>query len=153
MNLVFSIIISVFVIINSVELFARGKDLPYGYLKEFISDGCTFGGSGPDGSPELWTDCCVRHDWRYWQGGTRLAREYADRELAKCVASKGYADEGEKMYQNLRRFGSPYVPDPYRWGNGWPLPRGYTPLNETEQNLVEQLSPLEMLANPSVNTD
>jgi hypothetical protein len=105
----------------------------------FSSDGCsglmswtwwTLTGHGPP-----WEGCCVVHDFRYWQGGTRRDRREADRALRECVLAKAqdYALIGCFLVRCLawliwaavRIGGGPHLPRTYRWGFGWRYPRGY----------------------------
>lgn len=101
-------------------------------LSLFTSDGCS---AFPDGSLEqqtLWLNCCVHHDLAYWKGGTYEQREAADKDLEACVANVGESEIGSLMYAGVRMGGSPYFPTPYRWGYGWPYPRGYQELSSEE---------------------
>lgn len=51
-------------------------------LTDFVTDGCTM-------SPDLvFSECCVDHDVNYATG--EINRKEADRELRKCISSKGY---------------------------------------------------------------
>ncbi|MBU2984441.1 FAD-binding oxidoreductase [Saccharophagus degradans] len=109
-------------------------------IAPFTSDGCS---AFPDGNTEeqtLWLNCCVSHDLSYWKGGTYEERIKADAELESCVAKLGETEIGKLMYAGVRVGGSPYLPMPYRWGYGWPFPRGYQALtNEEKQQAKQQL--------------
>jgi len=109
-----------------------------GDLRPFTTDGCS---SFPDGTSEhhwLWSACCVNHDIAYWKGGTRSERRVADKVLAQCVASVGKPKTARLMLAGVRIGGTPYLPTSYRWGYGWPYPRGYKSLTEKEQMEVQQ---------------
>jgi hypothetical protein len=102
-------------------------------LKPFTTDGCS---SFPDGTIEqssLWANCCIRHDFAYWQGGTYEERLEADEELESCVAGVGEATIASLMLAGVRVGGTPYLPTSYRWGYGWPFMRGYKPLTAEEK--------------------
>ena len=119
-----------------------------GDLRPFTTDGCS---SFPDGTSEhqsLWSACCVHHDVAYWKGGTYDERLAADEALAECVATIGKPKTAKLMLAGVRMGGTPYLPTSYRWGYGWPFPRGYKALTEKEQTEAEsQLdSQQEMLA-------
>ena len=106
-------------------------------LKPFTTDGCS---SFPDGTVEqqsLWIVCCIRHDLAYWKGGTYAQRLKADQSLHHCVAQVGEPEIAKIMLAGVRVGGSPYFPTPYRWGYGWPYPRGYKALSEDEQREVK----------------
>jgi protein tyrosine phosphatase (PTP) superfamily phosphohydrolase (DUF442 family) len=105
-------------------------------LLSFASDGCSRFPNGTPQSPERWRHCCLEHDLAYWRGGSYDERLAADRELEACVAAGGEAQVGAVMFQGVRLGGSPWWPTPYRWGYGWPYPRGYQPLSAGEQALV-----------------
>ena len=108
-----------------------------GELKPFTTDGCS---SFPDGSIEqqsLWVNCCIRHDLAYWKGGTSEQRLKADNDLRACVSQTGEPEIASIMLAGVRVGGSPYFPTAYRWGYGWPYPRGYKPLSEEEKQEVK----------------
>jgi len=50
-------------------------------LRPFATDGCTLFPNGTSEYKELWLGCCVKHDRKYWMGGTKAERLKADREL------------------------------------------------------------------------
>jgi hypothetical protein len=106
-------------------------------LSDFATDGCS---AFPDGSPsqrDRWFGCCYVHDVRYWEGGTREARQRADSELQACVReTTGDKALADLMYQGVRLGGHPVFPTPYRWGYGWSYERSYAPLDEQEQAQV-----------------
>lgn len=85
----------------------------------FTTDGCTL---SPDGT---WQACCVKHDMEYWCGGSAGARLEADAAFRACVVEKGGYGPAEVMYRAVRIGGHPWVPVYWRWGYGWPWPRGY----------------------------
>jgi hypothetical protein len=102
-------------------------------LKPFTTDGCS---SFPDGTLEqasLWANCCIRHDFAYWQGGSYEERLAADEELESCVAGVGEPTIASLMLAGVRVGGTPYLPTSYRWGYGWPFMRGYKPLTAEEK--------------------
>ena len=107
-------------------------------LSDFTSDGCSLFVDGTFENPELWKECCLKHDIAYWKGGTRKEREKADIAFRECVKKKtGNAELAELMYQAVRTGGEPYYPTWYRWGYGWPVGRGYQPLSDSEKKMVE----------------
>ena len=102
-------------------------------IAPFTSDGCS---DFPDGLPQhktLWLACCINHDKAYWRGGTYAERWLADQALQQCVAAVGQPEIAEVMLAGVRAGGSPYWPTRFRWGYGWPWPRGYTALSPEEQ--------------------
>ena len=108
-------------------------------LADFTSDGCSLFINGTFEDPELWKECCHKHDLAYWRGGTEEERNQADLAFKECVLKKtGNAELAEIMYQAVRVGGSPYFPTWYRWGYGWPVGRGYQKLSEQELSLVDQ---------------
>ena len=107
-------------------------------LKPFTTDGCS---SFPDGTIEhgsIWANCCIRHDFAYWQGGTYEERLTADEELESCVARVGEPTIASLMLAGVRVGGTPYLPTSYRWGYGWPFMRGYEALTADEKLQVEK---------------
>ena len=107
-------------------------------LSDFTSDGCSLFIDGTFEDPDLWKECCLKHDIAYWQGGTEEEREAADTAFRECVKKKtGNAELAEVMYQAVRQGGEPYYPTWYRWGYGWPIGRGYRALTVAEKDLVK----------------
>ena len=107
-------------------------------IKPFTSDGCS---AFPDGTfthNELWLQCCTAHDLSYWKGGTYTQRLTADKELQQCVAAVGQQRIADVMLAGVRVGGTPYLPTSFRWGYGWPFPRGYRELTTAEKNMAEE---------------
>lgn len=103
-----------------------------GDLKLFESDGCS---AFPDGTVEqnkLWLGCCIEHDVAYWKGGTFKERKIADQALKSCVEKVGQPEIAQLMLAGVRVGGTPYLPTTFRWGYGWPYPRGYKTLSSSE---------------------
>lgn len=108
-------------------------------IRPFKSDGCS---SFPDGTflnNELWLPCCVAHDYAYWKGGTIRERVAADEALRQCVASLGEPEIAKLMLAGVKVGGTPYLPTSFRWGYGWPFPRGYQALSEEDLKKIENL--------------
>lgn len=106
-------------------------------IKPFTTDGCSAFPDGTLDQQSLWINCCIRHDFAYWQGGTYAQRLAADKALESCVAQVGEPEIAAIMLAGVRVGGSPYFPMPYRWGYGWPYPRGYKALSESDKLEVE----------------
>ena len=101
-------------------------------LVPFTTDGCSAFPDGTVKQQSLWMDCCIRHDLAYWIGGSYHERQQADLVLENCVAQVGEPEIARIMLAGVRAGGSPYFPTSYRWGYGWPYPRGYQQLSEEE---------------------
>jgi hypothetical protein len=107
-------------------------------IRPFTTDGCS---DFPDGTPrnrQLWRDCCVAHDRAYWRGGAYGERLEADRALRACVAAVGEPAVAQIMLAGVRVGGSPWWPTRYRWGYGWPWPRGYRELTPAEREQADR---------------
>jgi hypothetical protein len=118
-----------------------------GTIRPFTTDGCS---RFPDGTPTqqtLWLACCTAHDRAYWQGGTYQERYQADLVLRRCVAKVGEPGIAALMLAGVRVGGSPLWPTRFRWGYGWPWPRGYGALTPEERAQVERA--LRDLRNPA----
>jgi len=105
-------------------------------IKPFTSDGCS---AFPDGTltqNNLWFGCCKKHDFAYWQGGTKEQRLASDKALKKCVAKVGKPHIAKLMLTGVRVGGTPYLPTSFRWGYGWSYPRFYGKLSAAEQQQV-----------------
>lgn len=105
--------------------------------RPFESDGCSAFPDGTAHQNDLWLSCCVAHDYAYWKGGTYQERVAADKELASCVAAVGEPAIARLMLAGVRVGGTPYLPTRFRWGYGWPFPRGYKALTPQELTEVE----------------
>lgn len=115
-------------------------------LKPFTSDGCSVFPDGRAEEQSLWLDCCIRHDLAYWKGGSYEDRLNADLLLEECVKNLGESRVANIMLAGVRIGGSPYFPTSFRWGYGWPFPRGYKQLsNEEQQQVNNHLEKLEEL--------
>lgn len=105
-------------------------------LLPFSSDGCS---SFPDHAFGVdWTQCCLKHDVSYWQGGTQKQRRQADEDLKRCVGKAASDILGKLMKWGVRPGGIPQGPTSWRWGYGWVLNRGYKSLSDLDRQQVEQ---------------
>ena len=108
-------------------------------LAPFTSDGCSLFPDGTFKDRSNWCDCCLTHDFAYWQGGSAEERNLADATLRDCVLTQtGDQQLAETMYLGVRAAGHPAFPTWYRWGYGWPYGRGYQPLSEVEKLHVQE---------------
>ena len=112
-----------------------------GELKPFSSDGCSHFPEGTSEHKNLWYRCCLEHDKAYWIGGTYRQRQVADYSLRECVREVGKPVIATIMLGGVRVGGSPYWPTKFRWGYGWPYPRGYKALTlEERSQAVEEIN-------------
>jgi len=107
-------------------------------IKPFTSDGCSVFPEGTFEQKELWLTCCTAHDLDYWMGGTYEQRKQSDFRLKQCVENVGEPIIAKAMLAGVRVGGSPYWPSSFRWGYGWPYPRGYKALSQDELELIRQ---------------
>lgn len=107
-------------------------------LAPFTSDGCSAFPDGTSEQKELWLKCCTVHDFAYWQGGTYSQRLKADEALQTCVEQVGEKEIALLMLAGVRVGGSPFFPTEFRWGYGWPWPRAYGALSDTEKEQVRE---------------
>jgi len=125
-------------LMGALAFFFSAGCVTQGSLRPFTTDGCS---DFPDGTSKhgtLWLGCCTDHDKAYWQGGTYDDRRKADKELQRCVANVGEPAIAALMLAGVRVGGSPYWPTRFRWGYGWPWPRGYGALTPEEREQVEK---------------
>ena len=111
---------------------------PQPRLRHFTTDGCTLFPDGISELKDLWLDCCKKHDYKYWMGGTKAERLKADLDLRNCVAAVGQPKIAKWMLRGVRAGGTPYLPTSFRWGYGWRYFRGYKPLTDREKKLIEE---------------
>jgi len=109
-------------------------------LKPFTSDGCSAFPDGTLAQNELWLNCCRAHDYAYWKGGAYHERVEADLALKECVSAVGEEEIALLMLAGVRVGGSPYFPTSFRWGYGWPYPKFYGELTESERQQVRELT-------------
>lgn len=121
-------------LLNSFSLSANNALIP------FVSDGCSGFPDGNFSQPQRWLLCCEAHDFDYWKGGSSAERLSSDHNLQKCVANLGHPTIAVLMFAGVRVGGSPYLPTPFRWGYGWPFPKGYAPLTPNELQQVKAMS-------------
>ncbi len=109
--------------------------------KPFRSDGCSVVADYDQ------QECCVRHDWLYWQGGPFSERRKADDAFRKCIQANSKAGWlGPVRWFGVRIGGVSFLPfGRFRWGYGWKWPRFKAPENddspytlETEQQAFEK---------------
>lgn len=109
-------------------------------LKPFTSDGCSAFPDGTSSENTLWLSCCRKHDFDYWKGGTFEERVTSDIKLKQCVSEVGEPQVALLMLAGVRIGGTPYLPTSFRWGYGWPYPKGYGKLTIKELAQVQKLS-------------
>jgi hypothetical protein len=112
--------------------------LKLGILRPFTSDGCSFAPNGNifGDQPTAWIDCCIRHDAKYWLGGTEEERRIADGQLEKCIGERSYGDVAKLYARVVAQSGTPESSKTYRWGYGWNYRRRYAEINENEEAQV-----------------
>jgi hypothetical protein len=110
-----------------------------GGLRPFTTDGCSLFPEGTQKHRDLWLTCCTHHDLAYWMGGTCEERRKADQDLRECVAETGEPGIAKLMLGGVRVGGTPYLPTTFRWGYGWPWPRGYRELSDDEWKEIKEL--------------
>ena len=90
--------------------------------RPFESDGCSVVAEFDQ------RECCVRHDWLYWQGGTRAQRRDADRQFKECIRQTGTAWLAPFRWFGVRFGGVGWLPfRKWRWGFGWRWPQSSAP--------------------------
>ncbi|WP_413580880.1 hypothetical protein [Bdellovibrio sp. HCB288] len=109
-------------------------------IRPFTSDGCSLSPSGIDDKPYAFLECCVKHDYAYWQGGSLEQKEQADQALQACIAGHSTETIGRIYHGAVSLGGGPQFTTPFRWGYGWERNRGYKPLTSQERYLVESES-------------
>ncbi len=120
-------------------------------IKPFATDGCSAFPDGTLGHQSLWLSCCTAHDFSYWKGGTYEERIIADQALKACVEQVGEPTIAALMLAGVRVGGSPYLPTEFRWGYGWPYPRGYREISAGEHKLIEQVLMVEQILKTPFN--
>jgi hypothetical protein len=107
------VVLALFVVGISAQV-KTSPDLP----DTFKTDGCSM---FPDGN---YRECCVEHDRAYFVGGSLRERRAADKELYRCVRSKGNGKLLASMiFVGVRVGGVSFLPTPFRWGFGHKFPR------------------------------
>lgn len=139
---------AVMVLLATTNLYANHvKD-----VVPFTTDGCS---SFPDGfntgkdNFKQWRHCCVKHDFDYYAGGTKLAKNISDSKLSQCVSKALNSDKvtrtdkifgnsmGRIMLDGVKVGGLPKFlmfksQAGYRWGYGVPNNNGFLDINSNE---------------------
>lgn len=105
-------------------------------LLPFSSDGCSMSPDGTSEQPKAFLECCVRHDYLYWQGGTSEQKTQADQELRACISKASNKNTGDLYWLGVRAGGGPEFKTPFRWGYGWIEHRGYEALSQNEEDQI-----------------
>lgn len=89
------------------------------HIAPFQTDYCTGAPEGTLHRPNLWRDCCIKHDMAYYVAGTKKQQDLADKRLYQCVADAAGKFYGTIIYRGVR-FGhiSP-IKSKTRWGWAW----------------------------------
>jgi hypothetical protein len=111
-------------------------------MRSFATDGCTMSPEGTFSKPKLWRECCVAHDLRFWGGGTKAERNFADAKLKACVRKKAGATVANIFFTGVRigRL-APWKIPKMRWSNAWPGQPPYRPLTEEQIHTLLDLLP------------
>ena len=118
-------------------------------LKPFFTDGCTMFIDGPRDQPELWRNCCVEHDLRFWFGGSAEDREVTDLRLKSCVEKVAGAYWANLIYYGVKTGQLSSIKSKTHWNWGWKQKREYGPLSAEEVSIVK--SELEHMTVPEVD--
>jgi hypothetical protein len=109
-------------------------------LKPFVSQGCPRFPNGIEyPNQDKWALCCVQHDVSYWKGGTAEDRAEADKQLRACIIEQNEPNTAGLVYLGVRHADTETHGTTHRWGYGWVINRGYTPLTETDKAQVAKL--------------
>jgi hypothetical protein len=114
-------------------------------LLPYTSDICSWSPDGSPRNPNLFHDCCVIHDVKYWIGGSAIQRKDADGALYQCVLNQSGSKVIADLYYYVVRMGG--VPNsrlPWEWGYGWNTQRGYFELATEEIRQAHKLVPREL---------
>ena len=105
--------------------------------KEFTTDNCSV---VPDYDQ---SECCVKHDWAYWKGGSFQERWEADGKFLKCVKETRSGFLAPFRWLGVRVGGIGLFPSSFRWGYGWNWPTTRAPADDqspvSEENQAEIL--------------
>jgi hypothetical protein len=109
-------------------------------LRPFTADGCPhfpFGIQYPN--QEKWNLCCTQHNLSYWKGGTADERMVAAKALRDCIFSQNDANTSGLVFTGVRAMDTDEATSSRRWGYGWVINRGYTPLTDDDKVQVTRL--------------
>ncbi len=107
-------------------------------LKTFETDLCTMFVEGPTDSPNLWADCCIIHDLKYWYGGEEKRQEIADKKLYECVLKKKDEFWAKLIYNGVRLGHMSPIKHKYQWGWGWVSRTQKSPLTDPEIKYIRE---------------
>ena len=120
-------------------------------LKPFYTDGCTMFVDGTSDQPNLWRNCCVEHDLRYWFGGSKKEMDETDLRLKSCVEKVAGAYWAKIIYMGVRTGHHSPVKNKTQWNWGWKEKREYAALSLLEASYVKEQ--LKSMSVPEVDMD
>ena len=115
--------------------------------RAFHSDGCSVVAEYDQ------RECCVQHDWLYWQGGRREQRREADQQLRDCIQQTQTSWLANIRWFGVRIGGVGFLPfRKWRWGFGWRWPRSSASTPDDSPYSVDSQRPVyeELLAEARV---
>ena len=101
-------------------------------LKPFETDNCTMFPDGTRKRLDLWKTCCVKHDLRYWFGGSQEDMDATDLRLKECVTKVAGKGTARLMYFGVRLGHHSPIKNKYKWNWGWTPTREKVPLSPSE---------------------
>jgi hypothetical protein len=105
----------------------------------FTTDYCTNFPEGTRKHPELWKECCLKHDMFFWAGGSKNDRLAADLGLRACLEKTGAIKLSRMVYLAVRAGSySPIKYEKFRWNNGWDDGREIRALSSQDIDLIEE---------------
>lgn len=107
-------------------------------LKPFYTDGCTMFLDGPTDQPNLWRNCCVEHDLRYWFGGSKKEMDETDLRLKYCVEKVAGVNWSKIIYAGVRTGHYSPIKNKTQWSWGWQEKREYVTLSVLEASYVKE---------------
>ncbi len=125
-----------FLILVVVSFFSLAIGGTKAQLHNFETDNCTMFIDGPPSSPNLWKECCVIHDLRYWFGGSNEDLNATDLRLKDCVEKKAGTNWANIIYRGVRAGHYSPIKNKYQWSWGWINKRPRSKLTIEESNLV-----------------
>jgi len=102
-------------------------------LQEFETDTCTFFFDGN------WQDCCIKHDLRYWYGGTKKEKYQADQKLESCVYKKSNRFISRLIYSGVRVGHYSPIKSRFKWGWGRDQKERSMSLSSDEKKELKQI--------------
>lgn len=127
--------IALIALILNFRTFAN-SDSAVDEIAPFMTDFCTDFPEGTLHRPNLWKNCCIKHDMAYWVAGSKKQRKQADWRLHQCVEEVGGKFYASLIYRGVLLGHHSPIKSKTRWGWAWKDRPYFQPLTSAQIDLA-----------------